>query len=104
MKHLIKLWPGDWFKNTEKRNKAVGQKNHLDNSEGKTRLVCTFRRQEFCKCIVCIILSVTYENKGHKLWGETPIFVGNKSQNKLHIDFCGNTDLHKVCCDIYHTN
>ena len=59
---------------------------------GDKRLVRPFRRQEFWKFIVCIILSVTYGKKGQKLWGETTISVGKKSRTKLHRYVYGNTD------------
>ena len=58
-------------------NLAVGDKNRLDNYGGKKRLVCTFIRKEFWKCIGRILSAVIYGKKVHKLWGETQIFVGN---------------------------
>ena len=61
-------------------NEAVGMKNWLDMSGGKKHMVRTFRRQEFWKCIGCIILEVTYGKKGYTLWIETPIYFGRKPQ------------------------
>ena len=85
----------------EAMNLAVGEKNRIDNYGGKKRLVCPFRRQEFCKFIGCIISVITYGKKGHKIWGETQIFVVKKAQDKLHKDVSGKTDLLKVRCDLY---
>ena len=45
LRHLIQLWPCDWVKQMEKMNIAVGEKNRLDISGGKERLVLPFRRQ-----------------------------------------------------------
>ena len=77
------MWPGDWVKHTAKMNLAVGEKNCLDYYRDKKRLVCLFRRQEFWKFIVCILLTVTYGKNGHTIWGRNQIFVGNKAQTKL---------------------
>ena len=68
---------------------------------GGKRIVRIFRRQEFCKCIGCVISVVDYGKRGHKLWSEIPKFVGNKAPIKLKIDVCGDTDLYKVCRDLY---
>ena len=87
----------------KKMNIAVGEKNCLDNSGDEKQLVFTFRRQEFWKCIGLIISAVTYGKKLHKLWGETQLSVGNKSQTKLHRDVRGNTYLLELICDIYCT-
>ena len=75
LKHLIQLWLGYWVNHTEKMNEVVGMKNFLLISGGnkQLRLVCNFTRQEFCKCVGCIILEVTYGMKGQKLWSELPI-------------------------------
>ena len=66
-KHLIQLWPGDWVKQKEKINEAVGMKNDFTMDGGGKGLVCTFKRQEFWKCIGCGISTVTYVKKLHKL-------------------------------------
>ena len=50
-------------------NPSVGENNRLGISGGKKRLVSPFIRQEFLKCIGCIILIVTYGKKVHTLWG-----------------------------------
>ena len=63
-----------------KMNEAVGMKNCVAINGGWKRLVCTFKSQELCKCIGCIILAVTYGKKGHKLWSEIP-----KSFGKMEI-------------------
>ena len=96
LKHLIKLWPGDWVKQMEKMKEAVGEKNCIDKSGEKKRLVHPFRRQHFWKCIGIILPEVTYGKKGHNIWGETEIYFGKKLRTKLHRDVCGRTYLHKV--------
>ena len=63
LKHLIQLWPGYWVKKMAKINEAVGIKNHVTMDGGGKRLVCPFKRQEFWKCIGCILSAVTYGNK-----------------------------------------
>ena len=50
-----------------KINLVVNENSRPDHSGGKKRLVGTFRRQEFCKYIRCIILEVSYRSKGHNL-------------------------------------
>ena len=101
MKHIIQLWPGDWVKQTIKTNLAVGKKNRLDKSRGKKRLFHPFRRKELWKCIGCILSEFTYGKKGHKIWGETHIFVANKAQTKLLRDVSGKKYIKKVRFDIY---
>ena len=49
-------------------NEMVGMKNRLMMSGRKKRLVITFTRQEFWKCIGLILSAVTYEKKGHNIW------------------------------------
>ena len=61
--HLIQLWTGDWIKKMEKMNEAVGMKNRLTMGGGGKQIVFPFRRQEFCKCIVCVLLAVTHGNE-----------------------------------------
>ena len=51
-----------------KINEAVGMNNRVTMNEGVKRLVSPFKTQELCKLIGCIILSVNYGKKGHKLW------------------------------------
>ena len=58
-----------------KMNEAVCMKNHFTSNGGGKRLVCLFKRQEFWKCIGCIILSATYGKKGHKLWSDVPTYL-----------------------------
>ena len=82
---------------------AVGMKNHLVMSGGGKLIVRPFRRQEFCKCIGCVLLEVNYGKKGHNIWSEIPESFGNKASTKLRRDVRGNTDLYKVCCDLYQT-
>ena len=62
----------------KKMNLAVDEKNRLDLSGGKIRLVHLFRTQEFWKCIGCILSEVTYGNKGYNIEGGTQISVDKK--------------------------
>ena len=73
----------------------MGEKKRL-------RLVLPFIRQEFWKCIGCIILAVAYGKKGHTILSEISQTLGNTPPTKLQRDVRGNTDIHKVCCDLYH--
>ena len=59
----------DWVKHMVKINEAVGEKNRLDKSWGKKLLVQNVTKNEFWKCIGCIILTVTYESKGQRILG-----------------------------------
>ena len=82
-------------------NKAVVIRNRFTMNGGGKWLVRTFKRQEFWKCIGCILLEVTYGKKGHKLWSEIPKSFGRITPTKLRGDFGGNTNLYQLCCDIY---
>ena len=101
LKHLLHLWPGDWVNQMKQMNEAVGMNNHVTVSGGGKRLVRPFRRQEFWKCIGCVLSAVTYGKKGKKLWIELPKYSGNMAPTKIQRDVHGNTDLYKICCDIY---
>ena len=83
LKHLIQLWPGDWVKHMSKMNEEVGTKNRVTVGGGGKRIVRIFRRQEFWKCIGCILLTVTYGNKGNKIWSELPKYSGKMAPTKL---------------------
>ena len=62
-----------WLGKTDgKMNEAVCMKNRITLDGGGERQVQKFKRQEFCKCIGCILLAVTYGKKGRKLWSEVP--------------------------------
>ena len=98
LKHLIKLWPGNWEKQMEKMNEAVCMKNRVTlNRRGKRR-VKIFTSQEFWKCIGCILLAVTYGKKGRNLWSEVSKDVGKHENQTLRRDVHGTTDLQKVYC------
>ena len=90
-------------KRMAKMNEAVGMENRVTVGGVGKRIVCPFRRQEFWKCIGCVLSAVTYGKKGHKFWSELRKYSGNMAPTKLRRYFCGNTDLYKVCCDIYCT-
>ena len=63
-------------------NEAVGMNNIFTMDGGGKRPVRTFRRQEFWKCIGCVLQEVTYGNKGHKLLSEMKnLFVGRHLLN-----------------------
>ena len=64
-------------------------------------MACTCRRQEFWKFICCVLSSVTYGKKGHKLWSEIPKSFGRKATTKILRDVRGNTNLNTVYCDHY---
>ena len=103
LKNLIQLWPGDWVKQMEKINEAVGMKNCVTVGGGRKRILCPFIRQQFWKGIGCVILAVTYGKKGQKLWSELPKYSGNIAPTELRRVVRGNTNLYKVCCDLYCT-
>ena len=101
LKHLTQLCPCNWVKNMEKMNEAVGMNNCLTMSGGNELLVRTSRKQEFWKCIGCILSEVTYGKKVTS-FGVIYNFVSGKNPpTKLQIDVRGSTDLNKVCCDLY---
>ena len=68
LKHLNQSWLGDWVKHMTKMNEAVGMKNRVMIDAGGKKLVYPFKRQEFWKCIGCILSEVNYGKKLHKLW------------------------------------
>ena len=67
LKHLIQFWPGDWVKYMAKMNEAVGMNNRFTMDEGGKQTVLPFRRQEFCKFVGCVLWTITYGKRGHKL-------------------------------------
>ena len=86
MKHIIQLWPGDGLSQMEKIYEAVCLKNCVTTNEGGKQLVHPFKRQNFWKCIGCILSAVTYGKKGHKLWREVPKYFGKYKNPKLRRD------------------
>ena len=82
----------------EKMNKAVTMKNRVRLNGGGKRQVKKFTRQEFWKCIGCILSAVTYGKKGRNLWSEVYKDVGKHENQTLRRDVCGTTNLQKVCC------
>ena len=101
LKHLIKLWPGDWEKQMKKKNEAVCMKNRVTLNGGGKRQVKNFTRQEFWKFIGFILSSVTYGKKGCKLWSELSKGFGKYDNLTLRRDVRGTTNLYKVCCARY---
>ena len=98
LKHLIKLWPGDWEKQMEIMNEAVTMKNRVIFNGGGKRQVKNFTRQEFWKFIGCILSAVTYGKKGRNLWSEVSKDFGKHENQTLRRDVHGTTNLQKVCC------
>ena len=83
------------MKNISKMNDAVGMKNRFTVGGGGKQVVHRFNRQESWICIGCILSTVNYGKKGHKLWSEAPEYSGKMAPTKLRIDVCGNTNLYK---------
>ena len=98
LKHLIKLWPGDWEKQMEKMNEAVTMNNPVTLNGGGKRQVKKFTRQEFWKCIGCILSAVTYGKRGCKLWSEVSKCVGKHENLTLQspISFWSQCHIPKV--------
>ena len=69
--------------------------------EGK-RLGCTFKMQEFWKCIGCVLSAVNYGKKGNRIWSETQKSFCRMTPTKLGRYVRENTNLYKLCCDHYH--
>ena len=82
-------------------NEAVSMKNRVTLNGGGKRQVKKFTRQEFCKCIGCILSAFTYGKKGRKLWSEVSKGDGKYENLTLQRDVRGTTDLHKVFCAHY---
>ena len=78
-----------------KMNEAVGMNNCVTVGGGGKQIVHPFRRQEFCKCVGCLLSAVTYWRKGHKLWSELPKYSDKMASTKIRRDVCGNTNLYK---------
>ena len=85
----------------EKMNEVVCMKNHVTLNGGGKRQVKKFTREEFWKCIGCILLAVIYGKKGSKLWSEVPKGFGKYENLTIRIDVRGTTNLYKVCCAHY---
>ena len=73
-------------------------KNHVILNGGWKRQVKKFTRQEYCKCIGCILFAVAYGKKERNLWSEESKDVGKHENQTLRRDVRGTTDLQKVCC------
>ena len=70
-------------------NEAVCMKNCVTLNGGGKRQLKIFTRQEFWKCIGCILSAVTYRKKGRKLWSEVYKVVGKHNNLTLQRDFLG---------------
>ena len=82
-------------------NEAVCMKNCVTFNGGGKRQVKIFTRQEFWKCIGCILSAVTYGKKERNLWSEVSKGFVNYENLTLRRDFCGTTNLDKLCCAHY---
>ena len=85
------------MKQMEKMNEAVGIKNRYMMDGGGKRVFRPFKRQEFWKCIGCILSVFTYGNKGHNLWIDTPKASCRMAPPKIRRDVRRNTNLYTVC-------
>ena len=56
-------------------DEAVGENNRIDKYGGRKRLFINFTKNDILKYIGCILLVVTYEIKGHQIWGVTETYV-----------------------------
>ena len=81
-------------------NEAVCMKNRVTLNGGWKRQAKKFTRQEFWKCIGCILSAATYEKKGSNLWSEVSKDVGKHENQTLRRDVRGTIDLQKVCCTL----
>ena len=84
-----------------KMNEAVDMKNSFTMDGVGKQLVHPFKRQELWKCIGFVLPEFNYGKKGRKLWSEVPKASCRMASTKLRRNIRGNTDLYKVCCDIY---
>ena len=96
------LWQGDWVEQVAKMNQVVVENIFLDKSGGRKRPVRHFTRNEFWKCMVCILLAVIYGIKEHHIWRGNEPSVSKKGQTPLTIDVHVNTYLIMVRCYLYH--
>ena len=101
--HIIHFWNGDWVKQMEKMNEAVGMKNCVMIGGGGKRMVSPFRGQDFWICIGCVLSAVNYGKKGNNILNELTKYFGKKATTKLQKYVHGNTNFYKMCCDIYHS-
>ena len=84
-----------------KMDEAIGDKNCLGKLRGKKRSVSHFKNIEFWKYIRCILSAVTYEIKGHQLWGEIEKSVRKKWKTTIHRYVNEITYLTTLCCYLY---
>ena len=80
-------------------NEAVTMKNRVILNGGGKRHVKNITRQEFWKCIGCILSAATYGKKVRKLWSEVSKDVGKHENQTLRRDVRGTTYLQKVVYD-----
>ena len=76
-------------------------KNRVTLNGGGKQKIKKFKRQEFWKCIGCILSEVTYGKKGRKLWSEVPKGFGKYENLTLRKYARVTTNLYKVCCAQY---
>ena len=88
MKHLIELCPGNCKEQLGTTNEAIGDRNKRKKQTGKSQAVMIFLKNEFEKFIRCIILALSYDNKGFSPWVKTNEYDPNKvtGQNKRYMN------------------
>ena len=64
-------------------SELVGERNDFENESGKKRLVRILSKQEFRKSVGCIILAVTYGNKGSRILGKAREYENRKVKRKF---------------------
>ena len=72
LKNIIQLWRCDWMKQLENINESDVTNSRFTMDGGGKRLFCPFKRQEFWKCIGCVLWEVNYGKKGHTIWSKIP--------------------------------
>ena len=82
-------------------SESVCMNNSVTLNGGGKRQFQKFKRQEFWKCIGCILSAVTYGKKGKNLWSEVPKGFGKYEHMTIRRDVRGTIDLYKVCCAHY---
>ena len=63
LNNLIELWTGWWEDHLVNINSLFCDQNIYQQKSRKTRYIGDFSKNEFWKCIGCILLAVTYGDK-----------------------------------------
>ena len=89
MNNLIDLWPGDWEEQLGNVNEVDCDKNHHQKETGKKRAVRKLFKNEFWKCIGCILLEVNYVKTEYRIWWDSNIYDIGYNKCIIDIDICG---------------